>query len=351
MLFLFSGILDFILVGIILFFVIKKKKSYLDTIFYVLSTFYGIVAFMNVLWHFRPALPLANDALILESLFLVGKTTVLLIIFSYLLAKRNILFYLFLYIISALALQFSFQKFFIIVNFISYSLLMLGFLFLLGLEDSELERSAIFGSLFSFFSVLFILLNNFGGLQLNIFFILNKILLIISIYYLLCYFSKKGLTTSKKKKKNPVLVYFSIIFFIVINLVLTFITVISLHELGHALAGQYYHCEYTKAVIYDAKSLPHTELRCSIPSSILVISFAGIVLPLFVGILLLLYGRSYVLGNAYLIIGFSFYLSKHDLSLLSLSQNMLIIVLITSFVFLFLGIKTILEYIYKEELS
>lgn len=344
-LFLAAALLYLAQAGLLCCIWLTQKKSDLKKIFSTLALVYVINFVLNIFWFFSISSPVGREIMLFDSMFLVLQSTLLVIALGYLSKQRHLLFLLFVYLFAAASVYVSFADFFLVVQFISYLILLLGFLSVA--EEGPLGKVSLFGSLYSSMSLVVVLVLQFT--KLNIVFVqpLVQLLLVIAFYHFYAYIRYVPEKRPKKECLIVSLVYQ--IFSLIIILVISGVAVVAIHELGHALAAKYFGCEVTKAVLYDAKTFPHTELVCSDPSNNLVIVLAGLFLPTLVGILLLWFGEPFLEDLSYLIIGFSFYFSNRDILDLGLSQNFIIVLMVISFLFLFIGVRGIILYFFREK--
>ena len=190
---------------------------------------------------------------------------------------------------------------------------------------------------------------------LSIVFLIPNVFLFGTFYYFSKYLVMEEVDFYKKPKRYEIPLYakfmvglrlLSIVF---MTFIFIMVSVVSFHELGHALAGKHFGCRISKAVLYDGVNLPHTEVVCADDSNNILIGSAGLFIPLILGLVFLLLGERSTLGVSYLIIGFSFYLSSKDLQDILPSNAIAMVISLIGVMFLILGIKEVLYYAYDEE--
>ncbi|MEM5801033.1 MAG: hypothetical protein QW350_03915 [Candidatus Aenigmatarchaeota archaeon] len=99
---------------------------------------------------------------------------------------------------------------------------------------------------------------------------------------------------------------------IIMNIVILVAT-LTLHELGHALAGKALGCVTAKAIIYDSQTTnPYTELVCN-RSDQKATYVSGLILTTFFGISFLAFENKSQKTLSLVIIGFGIFLSALDI--------------------------------------
>ena len=120
--------------------------------------------------------------------------------------------------------------------------------------------------------------------------------------------------------------------------VFLFISIIAIHELGHAFTAQAYDCKYSKAVIYDVLNPPHTELSCPNDDNDVIITYAGLITTLLVSLLFFIGGGQFTSKAAYLMLGFSLLITYGDFSDLNVSGSIILFTILVSLFFICFGV-------------
>ncbi len=318
-----------------------KKNSRLKHLIQWFGLIQTILVVLNFTWFLKINAPSETEILLFNSMFLVAQVTVLVIFLGYLSQNKNLFFLIFLYLFAALSLHVSFQDFFVLIEFISFLILLLGFMTIINRESKYLMYAGILGVIYSSLSMAFVFILYFLKMKVMVLHSLMNLFLIFAMYHILLFF--KSATSAEIAAKDTVLKRIlnvvKLVIEVAVILVICVISVISIHELGHAVAASHYDCEMSKAVIYDGKHFPHTEIECSTNAYNTIILLSGLFLPVILGAVLMLLGESFLEDIAYLVLGMSFYFSNKDILDLGLTQNFVVVITIVSFVFLYMGIK------------
>jgi hypothetical protein len=139
------------------------------------------------------------------------------------------------------------------------------------------------------------------------------------------------------KKQRPYLFnFFQFFIFIVVLTNFVFIGTISVHELGHLTASQFYDCQYRR-IVYE-QGIPHTDLLCQdIPNKTFLI-LGGVLLPFLAAFLLFIAGGKFMKETSLLIVGFNFIASYRDFLDLGLSENISVFIVFFGIFMLILGL-------------
>lgn len=106
-----------------------------------------------------------------------------------------------------------------------------------------------------------------------------------------------------------------------------FIGTISVHEFGHLLTSSQSDCEEIK-IVYELKSLPHTEIKCEDISEQNRWIAGGILLPLALAFFLFFSGGKFIKEIALQIVGFDLAISYLDIKALGFSETIATFILI-----------------------
>jgi len=311
----------------------EVKKSGISKIFFLMSFLYFILSILNLLWSFK-----VLDFNFLEynsilTIFLIIQSLIFVILFYYLSNNRNI-FYLFSFFLLSIPVAFlEFYGFSLFLSFISYIIMLLIFLNFILFSCNCLKRAGYLGMIYSIVSLFFLILQM---LNVNIAFLsfLPNILLLFVLFYIFtdineCSFRKRKL---RLKNKGILFLYFIRYFVFVITISsFVIISVIGVHEIGHALAATFLGCDYVKAVIYETDKNPYTEVICQSSLNQAFVIISGFLFTLIMGLMIFLISKEFLRLISYLIFGFSFLFAYGDLIELGLSNNLIFITSIIGF--------------------
>jgi hypothetical protein len=128
-----------------------------------------------------------------------------------------------------------------------------------------------------------------------------------------------------------------------------FLSTVSIHEVGHVFIAKYYGCEDTKAIIYDWGNYPHAEIKCRNSYNDTIITLGGILSTFIVIIIFLLSGNEFILRIASLILGFSFLVSYDDLVVFGISDNIITVIMLFSYIIILVSIVRLSTYYLSQE--
>ena len=300
-----------------------------------------IYSFLNFIWGVGVINPIESDFILLGGLFNIMKAALFVIIVYNFISDKNLLYVLFLFLLTALAMPSNINMFFCIISFVSYAVIAIASFDLFLLSDKLLRKAGIFSLFYSLISIFLLITVSMSPSKI-ISFIPNTILFIVFLLFVLDIenWGSKQKKEQKQKKRKIIYPFLFMKFIIFMSFVTIFalLSTIALHEMGHALAGQYYGCERSRAVIYDLSDLPHTEMICTGYYNDTIITLAGVFLPIIIGIIFLLTGSSFTANLSYLIFGFSLIIPSLDLESLNVSQSSIFLVILLGFVILLYGI-------------
>jgi len=138
-----------------------------------------------------------------------------------------------------------------------------------------------------------------------------------------------------------------LVFLISITLFIMF-SATALHEIGHSIAAYSYGCTNIKAIIFETKEWPHTELRCNSESTnTTVILLAGTLFVLLVSLIFFLINTDFTRDISFLLSGFALLSSYGDLDALFLPNWFLMSVFVVSLLLILLGMIK-LSFSYKQ---
>ncbi|MFH1642062.1 MAG: hypothetical protein ABIC04_04130 [Nanoarchaeota archaeon] len=304
---------------------------------------YLVYAFLTILWSMDVIEPVMSDFIFIDGIFNVFKAVLFLMIVYYMIHNKNLLYFLFLFLLTVLAIFSSLNTFFLIVSFASYAIIAIVSFDLFLLSNRYLKKTATYAITYSVICVCFLLSVFIWRDPSSVpWFIPNALMFIVFLLFFYdvryCRIGKNAETEPKIKKIMFPFLFFKFVVFITSMTLFLLLSTISIHEMGHTLSAQYYGCEKSKAVIYDIADSAHTEMVCSLYYNDLIVTLAGVLLPLIVGLIFLLTGGSFTSNISYLIIGFSLILPSKDLETLHFSNSMIFLVIISGIVIVMLGV-------------
>ncbi|MBW2975366.1 hypothetical protein KY366_06625 [Candidatus Woesearchaeota archaeon] len=339
------GTLAIALISLYTFFLWFRKKAVckLGKLIGINGIFYMISTFMNLAWSFGLLSPEKNDFILIEGCFNAVKAVLLLVIVYKLVNNRNLLYFLFIFILSSIALPFySINTFFLLISATSYLLILIISMDLIFFSNYYLKKAGYMALVYSIISSLFLVFISLGREPSSmLWFIPNTAMFGV---FLLFYYDIRhcGIAVKAKKIKriNISVLFIKFLIFIISMNAFIFLSTLSVHELGHTLAAQYYGCEKGKAVIYDIMDRPHTEIVCKGYYNDVLITLGGVALTVAVGLIFLMTGGKFTTIISCLIFGFSLLISYGDLRDLGVSTN---IIAVITFISLLLIIKGVIE--------
>ncbi len=315
----------------------------------VLFLIYSILTFA---WSFEILKPIESDFILIGGFFNIINAALFTIIIYNFVRDKNLLYILFLFILTALAIPPNISTFFLTISLISYAIIAIVSFDLFLLKKKSMKRAGIYSLIYSVTSILFLIFI-FKGFSLFevMWFIPNTIYAIVFLFFL---FDIEHLGTeqqeisTKVRKEIGLLLFFKFMIFIISISIFMLLSTVVVHELGHSLAAQYYGCEKTKAVIYDVSDSPRTEMICEGYYNDKIITLAGIILPMIVGLIFILAGSSFTTNLSYLIFGFSLIISSKDLVSLNASTSWSFLINTIGILILLYGIIKLSENYVKQ---
>ena len=319
----------------------NRHISIIGKILGVSGLMFLVYSFLNIVWGVGIITPIESDFILIGGLFNIITALFFVIIVYNLTSDKNLLYVLFLFLLTAFAMPLNTYLFFSAVSFVSYAIIAIAS-FDLFLPSSKLLRKAGSFSLFYSLISIFLLITASRNISKAWWFIPNIILFTMFLFLVLDIenWGQKQKKESKQRKRKILypLLFIKFVIFISFVTIFALLSTIVLHEMGHALAGQYYGCERSRAVIYDISDLPHTEMICRGYYNDTIITLTGIFLPIIIGLIFLLTGSGFTTNLSCLIFGFSLIIPSLDLESLNVSQSSIFIVILSGFVILIYGI-------------
>lgn len=306
---------------------------------YLLSIVYAVSSLLNLLWFFKVNDPKPFELHMLSSAFLVAITTINVIIVSVLIKKRMLLLLVSIYVFSSLAFQLSYREVFVLIEFISFLILFIAGVSLSQSRSKNLVNGAYLLSLYSALSLVYSAAESFTDLPLANVSLLLTMILLLYYYFLIMYLKNVHIDPNFDTKELPFMKMLRVLFSITALLMFIALSVMSVHELGHAIVSNLVSCEKTQAIIYDEGIFPQTQMICPPGPAMVFVALAGMIFPTVIGIIMLMSKEIFLIAMSYLVIGFSFYFSNDDFMMLGLPKNFLLMLGAISLIFLYLGIK------------
>jgi hypothetical protein len=292
--------------------------------FGVNGIFYLIFAFLTLAWELKFLIPAKGDFILMSFVLTIVSSIILLYTIYKITHNRNLLYLFILFLAAISAINFSMNSFFFLSMAVSYLFMMIMFLEMILFSNFYLKKAGIAGLCYTITSMAFLIMMQYNFEPLNLpWFIPNYLMLLIFCFI---FFDVRYIRLKKgSRKKNFILDLIRLLskFLFGVFSITAFIllSTIGLHEFGHAMAAQYYGCEYTKAVIYDVVRAPHTETICYSDYNETMITLGGILSTFVIGIVFLLTGSEFTVIIAYLIFGFSLLIAYGDFADSGLSKS------------------------------
>ena len=136
-------------------------------------------------------------------------------------------------------------------------------------------------------------------------------------------------------KNRPI--FNSIITMIILNLIV-FLSTITLHELGHVIAGKFMKCDGVKAVIFDSKEqTPYTELECYNVESHEFAYLSGLMLTTLFSFSFLFFTEKSQRNMFWVVLGLGIFFASLDIVTITGVEIMRYLCMAISLVFLVIG--------------
>ncbi|MEK6967169.1 MAG: hypothetical protein AABX51_00905 [Nanoarchaeota archaeon] len=152
----------------------------------------------------------------------------------------------------------------------------------------------------------------------------------------------------EKHEPSKIIVYSSVFFFTSIMIVFAFTLTIAFHEVGHAIAANFFGCSST-LFIYNIHTYPFTQSAC-MKENIELIYAAGVISTTLVGLLLMLMRPNIAKPLGYLITGLGFFFVYDDLIQLSSPKVVFSLFLFGTLVLTSFGIIRLVTYSYSHNI-
>ncbi|MCS7123599.1 MAG: hypothetical protein RMJ17_03450 [Candidatus Aenigmarchaeota archaeon] len=110
------------------------------------------------------------------------------------------------------------------------------------------------------------------------------------------------------------IIYIRQLFYYILVVLLTSLSTIVLHELGHFVFGLFSNCSEIKLVLIDQKIYgSYTEMKCPAETNIIILAFTGLLFVLPISMIYLFFFKNFEKYIGLMIIGFNFIISVYDL--------------------------------------
>lgn len=321
-----------------------------------LGTVFAIPLLMYALWFAGILDANSTDELLINGLFSIFVSIVMLLIVHKWTNNRNLLFLLALYLISIVFLAQSLVTFYSVLVLASFALSLIAFLELYVVSNHHIRRAGFAGTAYSLVGIILIILGMLNIPVHQTLWALPNFLFALVLFFLykdgrfcLIINPKKYI---KKNKEHYTIAFARYILYIISISVLMFVATIAIHESGHAISALYYGCEHS-TIKFDFQNAPHTEIACtnSTYANIAIITLSGLIFTLFASIMLYLTDHTFSKRLAELMAGLGFLLMFNDFRDIGLSINIIILVSLLALVVVVLAIINIsLDYIFTEPL-
>ncbi len=308
---------------------------------------YFLLGFLQLVW-FADKMPSSEKDFVFMLLATSAITSMVFVFVSYKLSKNRNFAYLFLlFVVSVLAADLAENLFVPIALGASLLLLLISFSELLFFRNRLLRRAGLAGIAATLLMMAFsLLMIGVDGNSLPWF---VPSALLIAVFYLLFKDMKEEGPIEDHLQEHHASVHAASILlkflvFIASLSAFIFLSIVSLHEFGHAIMGQYYGCEQYTAVIYDVLHQPRTEFSCNDPYNNLVMTLAGFVITIVAGMLFLIVGDAFTYRLSTLMLGYALLISYGDFLDLGLSPNLALALTLLAVIVIILSIIRLSAY-------
>ena len=338
----FNG-LSFLSVSVICFYIFLsnyKNKNIITKTISILGILVLIPSYINLSWALRILPPNETDFMLIMGGMEIIVTILLSTILFRLTKLKNIIFLNFIYILGILGALLNIASFFIITSALTLVLLLT-----LSIELHTINRklSNLLLQFTIFSSIIFILVPFYENISLLLWVIPNLSLMPL----LFAMNNKKNAVTKNNNKTNSSIIFIRFILYIICLTSFIYISTITIHEMGHALTGNYYGCEKSIAVVFDIHKGSHTELICNNYSNPIALSLSGAALTLLIGLAFLIINDDFTKIISILIFGFSLSVLTQDLLDVGISRNITSIIIFIGYITIVWGVYRLSYYYLK----
>jgi hypothetical protein len=308
---------------------------------------YFLLGFLQLVW-FSGKLPESEKDFIFMFLVTTTITSMVFVFVSYKLSRnRNLVFLFLLFLVSILAADLAREFFVPIALGISLLLLLISFSEFLFFRNRFLRRAGLMGMSSTLIMIAFsLLMVNFDANSIPWF--ITTMLLFSAVFLLFKDMQKEGPIEEHPQQHHVAThaasILLKFLIFITSLSAFIFLSVVSLHEFGHAIVGQYYGCEQYKAVIYDVSHQPRTEFSCDDPYNNFFLSIAGFAITILLGLLFLMVGDAFTYRLSTLILGYALLISYGDFLDLGLSPGLALVLTLLSVIVIIFSVIRLSSY-------
>ena len=303
---------------------------------------FSVVGVLYTTWFLQLLSPTLADFIIIQPLISVLRTALIFFLVYAITGNKSLFYFFLVYLAVALVAGTTLLQFFLFIAGLSFLLLLLMFLEIIYMPNYYLKRAGYLGIAYAYLSLLFLVLVYLGYNPSKMYWFIPNLFLLASFAYLFLDIKAYGLPVIKKpymhRKYTPIFfVFFKFMTYMITVPSFFLISTIAIHEFGHAITAEALGCPASKAVIYEIASSPHTELSCPDMRFDVIITLAGLGLTLALGGIFLFTEGSYTTMISYLIFGYAVLTSYRDLKDLSVSDNMLLILMLGALMLIIYG--------------
>jgi len=312
------------------------------------SAVYLATALMHSVWLFGITSNISSDIILLQTFTLLSTIFILSRIFHEITGRAHLTILVLFYAVAALGIIVSNLNI-MLLFVLSHIFLMLMFLDMLLYQDIAVNEMAASGFLYALLSLTFSLLVLYGYSFSIIPWFLSSAFMLGLLYFLKLELEQLKTRAQRAAPRKINQMHYTIrlakfLGFIASFILFIFIGTVALHELGHALLGHWYHCDESQAILYDRGLVPHTILLCPESSNIVIVTFGGLALPLFMGLLLLLSANAVTRHLSLAIAATSILISHRDFLDLSMPFSL---VILSNMIALFVLTLTLISFSYS----
>jgi hypothetical protein len=317
--------------------------------------FYLVFALLNFSWVFRLLDPTKQDFILMSFVLAVINSILILYAVYKITGNRNLIYLVVLFLVSVFAINFSMNSFFLLSMAISYLLLVIVFLDIMFFSNLYLSKAGVMGFFYTISSLILLVLAYYNFNPVYLPWMIPNGFMLLALHSIFLYIKSVGIAENKKhykKEKFAISIAYEFIKFSASTLSITafiLLSVIGLHEFGHAMVAQYYGCDHTKAVIYDVVQAPHTEVICDYYYNDTLLTLGGILATFVIGIVFLITGGEFTTLISYLIMGFSVLISYGDFTELGISKNITWTLALLSLAAIIISLVKLSEYQLKQQ--
>lgn len=303
---------------------VKRKIGYS---FAFLGVFYAIASTLELSWVFNLLPRQVSDTILLVAVILFLTATLLLYVVYEMTGTQTLLYLYLLFILTLVTANYTLYSFFLVSMLLSILLLVFVFLEFVLSPNFYIKSAGLLGTVSVVFFFVIIMLSRFGKPLSELPFFIPVAVLCLCFHYF-----TKGMKESVVSPEHHIFHHYpafhltvlllKFLIFIFSISAFTLVSVVAVHEFGHAIVGQLYGCEVSRAILYDViVGAPHTELVCKTTINETLITLGGLLTTLIVALLFYSIGERLMRKLAVLITGYSFLITYGDFLALGLSPS------------------------------